>query len=460
MQNTKFLSKEIFLKEVSLFFKYLESFSLRKNSNLLFSKNDIVHLTENKLYSLFALNDKTINVEIARAILPLLKNACHKAESVSSKSTEILIPFVCNLLKKIQNIDSFEFKNKSNIFLNSLEEELPNYISYPEWENVEKIIEDILQDKKLYNLVNEALKLAGIEGKIFVEGSKINKDFVELSNGYNFNLKTYNFLLDSNKKWQANYAKCCVIDGIVANVHEIDQLLTKATETKEPLVIFAKGFENEILNTVNLNNKRGTFNIFLIKVDLEIESLNIINDIAVVCGTDIVSTLKGNALTFIKYEDLPIVDYISCFKDNILIKNEKVHSRVQISIDSLIKSRDSQTDETIIKLFNNRIRALTSNFVIIKVSSSSAQERLFKVEKIDEALRSIKSILTTGTFDTNYSSKMLSNMNIDSTLKEAFLSALKENRIYAGSSIASAMKYAISFINSIISIHGALLLDE
>ena len=118
--------------------------------------------------------------------------------------------------------------------------------------------------------------------------------------------------------------------------------MIESNKTKIPLVIFARGFGEEVLNTLKLNNDLGNFDIFPIKIRQEENNLNLINDIAVVCGTDIVSTLKGDVLSLVKYDNLSLIEKIICHKNNFTIINYQTKNRVSLQIRNIIEERNQK----------------------------------------------------------------------------------------------------------------------
>ena len=147
----------------------------------------------------------------------------------------------------------------------------------------------------LSSVLLEAIKLGGIESKIVCEPTKNSKTSIELKNGYNFTINPFDLFYNQKGRWDREKVKCLIVDGFVENISEIDHLLTESNKTKNPMIIFANGFNDDVIQTLKFNFERETLDIFPVKIDIELDSINTINDIAVVCGGDIISSLKGNS---------------------------------------------------------------------------------------------------------------------------------------------------------------------
>lgn len=452
MHLTKFLNNN---ETLSLFKSYGENLSRvfsSEKAHFLLNHNNSNFITEHLSNAIRPFKNQDLKI-----LNDLIKLKFLQVETKYPKSGEIFLNFIINFLKNIQKFDNFSLNQELNNFLFFLNQNLEtlskNNISF---KKLKQIVFNDINDKKITKILEEVISLVGIECKIFIETTKVEKTYIELFNGFNFNLETFN----PNNKWEKNNPKVFIVDGIIANVHEIDQILVGASIKKEPLIIFAKDFENEILTTVQTNNLKGIFDIFLVKIPIEIETLNVINDVAAACGTDIVSTLKGNILSNISFDTLTEIDFVSCFKNNILIKNSKTKSRVAVSINQLIKSRNMQNDITLIKMFNDRIKSLTSSFATIKVASVSPQEKISNIEKIDKSLRLFNSLVKFGIFDEEIFNKKLKENKKFNMLFLLLENIFRSNTDYSAKSAIKGLLQGTSCAIDFLKINGMVLIER
>lgn len=68
--------------------------------------------------------------------------------------------------------------------------------------------------------------------------------------------------LFSTKSYRASGARIVCIDGIVESVSNIDALIKTASISKQPLIIVARGYDADLINTINHNHKRGLINAY------------------------------------------------------------------------------------------------------------------------------------------------------------------------------------------------------
>lgn len=257
-------------------------------------------------------------------------------------------------------------------------------------------------DEVLAMTIWEALQLSGMEGKIFVENGRQDNYVVEHKEGYNFDLKPFGFMLQNGKTWNARNCKALVIDGLVEKVSEIDHLLAKSFETKQPMAIIAHGFSEEVVATLKANQEKGLLDIQPIRIPSDIDSLNIANDISVVCGTLPISAMKGDLLVFVKYAEIPTVDHIRLTPQLCTIENSKTRSAVSDQIRSLLEKRQSYfLHEEIQDLFDKRMRSLVSNTVNIYLPNGAVTVQDERRIRIDIALRQTKTMLNHGIINLN-----------------------------------------------------------
>lgn len=235
-----------------------------------------------------------------------------------------------------------------------------------------------------------ALDMAGPAGKVCVEGIAGHTSIVERVIGNSFNFLPTTAIM-SGGKWVRDYAKTIVIDGLIESVSEIDRLLMSCHESKQPTIIFARGFSNDVINTLVVNRARGALDVMAVTVPYDMQFINSLNDVAVVCGCDIVSSLKGDLISSIDIEKFPTVQSVTCIAGSVIIKNDLTRKSVEEHSTRLSQKMSESDIGDINVLFDSRIRSLTSDYVKIMIAAPSEYERRAIIERFDRALRTIRS---------------------------------------------------------------------
>ena len=290
-------------------------------------------------------------------------------------------------------------------------------------EVLEEFILASVQDDKLKTSINESIKLSGLEGIIQVENSHNENYSVEAKNGYKFPVKIFKPFLGPFGTWNQVDVKFFLVDGILEKVSEIDKILNKSFQTKIPLVIAAQGFSEEILGTLKINNDAKKLNVFPIVVGNDLESLNLLNDISVVTGSRVISTLNGDMVIFADYDDLPLVDYVMCNENGLLIKHSKNEAEVSQQINTLVKRKLKQSNIVDIGvLFDKRITNLLSHTISLNLPDVSETENEALRTKIDVCLRTVKSLVSHGYLDKDN----LKELKLTSHEKDPFVESINK----------------------------------
>ncbi|MFA6049659.1 MAG: hypothetical protein WC761_00410 [Candidatus Paceibacterota bacterium] len=296
----------------------------------------------------------------------------------------------------------------------------------------------------LQNVAMQAVSTAGLEGKIFIENGSQPNYVIETKDGYSFNAKPFKYFLGSTGTWERQSCKVLIIDGLIEKVSEIDHLLQKTHDTKQPLIIIAQGFSEEVVATLKVNQQRGNFEALPIRIMPDIESLNMVNDIAVVCGTMPVSSLKGDLLCFIKYEDLPTVESIRCNQKEITIQNSSTRAAVSSHIRNLLeKKNENSVIEDIQTLIDKRLKSLVSNAVVIQLQDMPPIAIDSTRVQLDNAFRISKTIMNYGMLDIEtFLKKWVPETPIDMAIQAGLELMLKNKKVLPALSAVTTLYIA------------------
>lgn len=411
----------------SLLEKYINSRTLLTDEFYQVSHNSLHFLSK-------LLNNKTPTEKI---YFRLLAKTILQSENLSGGSSVVGFVFACYLLKVLLRIDTFTDSNNENISRKTQEDVLSVFKAAIEKnmtpaseQDLLANIQEICDNELLAEVIYQAVSSAGLEGKIYVEDGKQSSYVLEKKLGYVFDVKPIKaFLTEANSSLERQGVKILLIDGLIERVSEIDLVLTKAYQTKEPVVIVARGFSEEVVATLKVNFDKGFLNVIPVLLNSDLESINLLNDLAVVCGCQIVSTLNGEMLGTMSLDDLPTVQKIRCQLGQIVIEEPKTQGQVASQIKSLLSKRtDNQNVEDIVNLLDKRIKALTSNTVTIRLPNISNIEAQTARAKIDISLRTIKSFLGNGVVQLSDIARDIEANKVvrDSDFGRAFMSALTQ----------------------------------
>lgn len=414
------------------------------------NSNASVYEYENEAYvssSLFTLfRNLNINEPIGKLILSLLKESCYKSELSVGVSTQQLILFVMHLLEVAQQ------KFTGNMF--KLEQELTEYCNEficeiesegfkPQRAELDEILNKL--DLDIRDIFKETIEVGGLNGNIYVSDIIRTKPSIDFVDGYVF--KTKLELVSGDKSLSLSSPKVLVIDGIAERVSELNILLERLNKENTPCIIFARGFGEEVIQTLQINYVRKTLNVIPISIPSDIDTLNTLKDIAVVTGTRFISPLQGDIISMAKFEDLAYIDGIKIDKNSTTISCNKTSHAVDIHIKALQKRIDEEDlVEDIKGLLRMRIRSLTSSYVNVFLDAKNKHELLNKREKFTSALRGL-------------STAFLSGVVRKRCLRHPLSLLITDDIVYAQQT-ATALRFALSAALSIFSIKSVVTLQQ
>lgn len=252
-----------------------------------------------------------------------------------------------------------------------------------------KDIVDILKSRnfelRVLHLLEESLTHLTNTTRLSIKKSSNQKSYIEVVEGFNFKVKT---LLKDQLTECLDVSVLC-IDGYIETVSEIHHVLSFLAEKKKNCLIFSRGLSEEVLHTIKVNNDRGIFLIIPLVIPFDPENVNTIVDIAVVSGTDVVSTTKGDLISSIDLKDLGKVENCVQMLDRLTLKNLSTRPSVKNhrnALRNLLQERPELQD-----IVSSRIRSLSSSCIDICIPDDLSFYSTS--QQIDEGIRIISSIV-------------------------------------------------------------------
>lgn len=395
--------------------------------------------------------DKNIKNGLSHIIRRIFLDACEKSEKLLPGSADITLALSIRLAINsfndiIINKDNFDQKNiedDSKSFLNLILRRAKPITG--------KTISDQIgnaENLEIETLVLEAIRWGGMISKFEVKESLTNDASVVVTSGFNFDLSPDERVLFS--PWTKENVRLFLIDGLVENVSEIHHLLTKANEEKAPVIILARGFSDDVINTLAVNRQRGVLDVIPIKTPYDEIHANTLKDISCVIGSNVISSLTGDLISMRKFDELPIVKKVSCLSKKIIITTTP-SSSLKSHIVTLQELRETSNEEKK-SLYDKRLRSLVNSLTTIEVPKRIKTG----VELTTQTIKIMSAFLSSGLVDLNEIRNFslgIFNDPIDFTVKTT-----RKNLIPA-SHLINAVKLSSQITKELTSIGTIILLD-
>tara|TARA_Y100000592_G_C5469465_1_gene318570 strand:- start:1382 stop:2725 length:1344 start_codon:yes stop_codon:yes gene_type:complete len=389
-QEEIYLEIKNFLSKLS---KIVDAHQAEKNTAFLMDGSP--RTSSSLLTSLLAY---TPSSRLENVVKQIVQEDVLEAEKMSASASIFLIKFLNEFLD--EKIIKHTTREKMEKRFKDKTSHLQSLMRRPVRKDLEKFLNKNFP-KKVSKPVIKALDLAGPSGKIKFEHGNIPKTIISSDSSHEFNVQPdENIMIMNNFSWKRKGVSVVCIEGFIEKVSEIDCILSTATDLKKPLVIFCLGYSQEVISTIVLNNKRGTFDIMLVSPNPEADSINDLGDIAAVTCSQFLSYQQGSISTSFEKESLEeICDEISINNEIIHIKKSKKSAVLQGRINS-VREKLSVADafeHAQEDYLRKRLFSLTGNQVTVFIPEGSSQKKFKDIEEMDSALRCSRAIINYGT---------------------------------------------------------------
>ena len=256
-------------------------------------------------------------------------------------------------------------------------------------------------DDTIGQLIAEAMEKVTADGVITLEESKTAETYSEVVEGMQFDRGYLSpYMVTDTEKMEAvlDDALVLITDKKIGNMQDILPLLEQIVKMGKKLLIIAEDVEGEALSSLILNKLRGIFTCVAVKApgfgDRRKEMLQ---DIAILTGGEVISTELGMELSETKIEQLGSARQIVVQKENTIIvggagESENIKARIQ-QIKGQIETTTSDFDR---EKLQERLAKLSGGVAVIKVGAATEVEMKEKKMRIEDALAATKAAVEEG----------------------------------------------------------------
>ena len=276
-------------------------------------------------------------------------------------------------------------------------------------EDVSKDFEKIQQvatisangDSEIGELISGALKTVTVDGSITVGENISTKTYVEVVEGIEIpqGYLVNQFVTDlTTMEAVLENPYILLSDVLITDPNKIYGLLSKVAEEKRSLLIVAQGVEGDALTVMVSNKLNGAIKLVAVKSPGYGEGqLDILEDLAIKLGTQVVSKNSLKTLEQMELEDLGEADKVIVNQEKTTILGGKVDT-IKLKERTLhIKKRLKLATLPYEKLkLERRLSAISGGVAIIHVGATTDTERREKKDRIVDALGATRAAISEG----------------------------------------------------------------
>ncbi|MEW6259235.1 MAG: chaperonin GroEL [Thermodesulfobacteriota bacterium] len=256
-------------------------------------------------------------------------------------------------------------------------------------------------DEMVGKLISDAMEKVGKEGVITVEEAKSMETSLEVVEGMQFD-KGYispHFVTNREKmEVVLEDAYILVHEKKISSLKDMIPLLEEVARSHKPLLIIAEDVEGEALATLVLNKLRGTLNAAAVKAPgFGDRRKAMLEDIAILTGTQVVSEEMGMKLEKVTLKDLGRCKTVKIDKDNTTIidgagSRKNIEARMK-QIRAQIEDTTSDYDR---EKLQERLAKLVGGVAVIRIGAATETEMKEKKARVEDALNATRAAVEEG----------------------------------------------------------------
>jgi chaperonin GroEL len=256
-------------------------------------------------------------------------------------------------------------------------------------------------DKKVGEIIAEAMEKVGKDGVITVEEAKGIETTLEVVEGMQFDqgyLSPYFVTNADRMEVELENPYILIHEKKIGSMKDLLPVLEKVVQKGRPLLILAEDVEGEALATLVVNKIRGTFVCAAVKAPgFGDRRKAMLDDIAILTGGKSITEDLGVKLENVKLEDLGQAKKVIIDKDNTTIMQgsgakKDIDARSE-TIRRQIKETTSDYDR---EKLQERLAKMVGGVAVINVGAATEVEMKEKKARVDDALHATRAAVEEG----------------------------------------------------------------
>ena len=258
-------------------------------------------------------------------------------------------------------------------------------------------------DDSIGEIIAEAMDSVGRDGVITVEEGKVLKTQLKVVEGMQFD-KGYisPYFVTNAERQEAELKDAFVLlcEKKINLVSDMVPMLEKIARAGRPLLIIAEDIEGEALATLVVNKLRQVLNVCAVKAPgFGDRRKEILQDIAILTGGEVVSEDLGTKLESVDIEQLGKVDRVLVTKENTTLVVDIQENRkpaIEARKKQIQRAIDESTSDYDREKLQERLAKLSGGVATIQIGAATESEMKDKKLRVEDAVNATKAACEEG----------------------------------------------------------------
>ncbi len=255
-------------------------------------------------------------------------------------------------------------------------------------------------DEEVGSMIAEAMDKVGKEGVISLEEGKSMTTELEITEGMRFD-KGYisPYFATDTERMEAVLEEPYILitDKKITLVQDLVPVLEQVARQGKTLLILAEDIEKEALATLVVNRLRGVLNVAAVKAPgFGDRRKQMLEDIAVLTGGQLISEDAGLKLESTKIEMLGTARRITITKDNTTIVAEGNEKDVKARCEQIRRQMEETESSYDKEKLQERLAKLSGGVAVVKVGAATETEMKDRKLRLEDAINATKAAVEEG----------------------------------------------------------------
>ncbi len=330
----------------------------------------------------------------ARIVKDVAEKTCNDAGDGTTSSIVLAQAIINEGLKMVASgMNPLDIKKGIDIAVNTVVDYLKENSEYIDgnFDRIKQIASiSANNNEEIGELITNAIRTVSKDGIITLEESKTRETYVQVVEGTRFDrgyVSPYFVTNNDMRECVLEEPYIIIFKDKLVNLKDIILVLEPAVQSGKSILIIAKDYDNEVINTLVANRFRTQLKVCAVKAPA-FGDIEYLKDIAILTGGKILDKdLKSTDLSVLGQCDKVVIA-----KDSTTIINGYGGDAIRTRISELEEKYNKTQDESL----KERISKLRGGAAILYVGAVSEIEMLEKKDRVEDALCATRAALEEG----------------------------------------------------------------